>query len=74
MMAMTAQEEMMGEILEFRLAEKDSNQPDKLPDTAAVYIFPGVRIERKEFSLADRLYSASEPGRKSCQPRQKSKE
>jgi len=64
----------VGEVLKFHLKENPGSRSDVPPGSAEIFIFPGVRIERKSFSLADRLYSPSKPAQKSCQPRQKSKE
>lgn len=64
----------MGEILKFQLKETSAGKTDKPAVSAEIFIFPGVRIERRRFSLADRLYSSSKPVHKSCQSRQKSKE
>jgi len=68
------QEEVMGVVLEFRPKETSVNQVDRPTASAEIFIFPGVRIERRSFSLADRLYSSSSPARKSGQSRHKSKE
>lgn len=63
----------MGEILKFRPAEKTVDCPGKLSRPAKVYIFPGVRIERKEVSTVEDRFSAeaSDDARRS---QQKSKE
>jgi len=60
----------MGEILEYRPKEPEAVRSIKPSAPAEIFIFPGVRIERKGFSLADRLYSPA----KSVQSGQKSKE
>lgn len=64
----------MGEILEFRPKEATLSRTEKPMTPAEIFIFPGVRIERKGFSLADRLYMPEKRARKSCRSRQKSKE
>jgi len=67
----------MGVVLEFRPKATSGGQIDAPVASAEVFIFPGVRIERKSFSLADRLYSSSKPARETAhlnQTRQKSKE
>jgi len=60
----------MGEILEYRPKAPEGVRSVKPTAPAEIFIFPGVRIERKGFSLADRLNS---PG-KSVLSGQKSKE
>ncbi len=60
----------MGVVLEFRPKEVSGGQVDGLNVSAEVFIFPGVRIERKCFSLADRLYSSPNPAHQSKQTRQ----
>mgnify|MGYP003628253514 CR=1 FL=1 len=64
----------MGVVLEFRPKETSVAQVDRPTTSAEVFIFPGVRIERRGFSLADRLYASSSPARKSGQSGQKPKE
>ncbi len=68
------QEGIVGEVLKFRLKENPVDHTDLPTTPAEIFIFSGVRIERRDFSLADRLYSSSKPAGKSCRPRQKSKE
>jgi len=68
------QEDVVGEVLKFRLKENSSGRAEAPCAPAEIFIFPGVRIERKDFSLADRLYSSPKSAQKSYQPRQKSKE
>jgi len=65
----------MGEVLDFRLKETSASQTDKPTSPAEIFIFPGVRIERRSFSLADRLYAPTKSSaRASCQSGQKTKE
>ena len=64
----------MGEILKFRPRETPAGKTEKPTAPAEIFIFPGVRIERRGFSLADRLYSASKPERVSSQSGHKLKE
>ncbi len=67
----------MGVVLEFRPKEISGGKADGSNASAEVFIFPGVRIERKSFSLADRLYTSPNPARHTKQARQsgqKSKE
>jgi hypothetical protein len=54
----------MADILEFKAASKRAKPADaanaanaagSVPQTGEIVIFPGVRIERTGFSLADRL-------------------
>ncbi len=68
------QEDRVGEVLKFRLKENSNGRTDAPQAPAEIFIFPGVRIERKDFSLADRLFSPAKPVQNSCQSRQKSKE
>lgn len=68
------QEDVMGVVLEFRPKETSGGQVDGSNASAEVFIFPGVRIERRSFSLADRLYSPPNPARQTKQSGQKSKE
>lgn len=52
----------MADILEFR-KRPDSPDRDRVPGTnAEIVIFPGVRIERTGFSLADRVPPKSRRG------------
>ncbi len=64
----------MGEVLDFRLKETSTNQTGKPISPAEIFIFPGVRIERRSFSLADRLYTPTKSARTSSQSGQKTKE
>ncbi len=67
----------MGVVLEFRPKETSGGQIDGSNVSAEVFIFPGVRIERRSFSLADRLYappSAASQTKKTRQSGQKIKE
>lgn len=52
----------MADILEFRRRSSRRPKRDAPPEPATVIIFPGVRIDRNEFSLADRV-SAPKPRR-----------
>jgi len=45
----------MADILEFRSGAKGSGKKERGDGPAEVVIFPGVRIEREQFSLADRI-------------------
>ena len=45
----------MAEIIEFPHGREISRRRGKKSAPAQVIIFPGVRIERREFSLGDRL-------------------
>ncbi len=45
----------MADILEFRAAERQPDELQKQAGPADIIIFPGVRIERDSFSLADRV-------------------
>lgn len=49
----------MAEVLEFPVAKARPAKRKKKGKTAEVLIFPGIRIERGDFSLSDRLPSAS---------------
>ncbi len=60
----------MGVVLEFRPKETSGGQVDGSNASAEVFIFPGVRIERKCFSLADRLYSPPTSARQTKKTRQ----
>lgn len=64
----------MGVVLEFRPKETSGGEIDGSNASAEVFIFPGVRIERRGFSLADRLYPSANPARQIKQSVQKSKE
>lgn len=64
----------MGEILKFQPRTLSTSAAERLTAPAEVFIFPGVRIERKGFSLADRLFTPSKRAHKPCQSRQKTKE
>jgi len=64
----------MGEVLEFQPRKLSEGPPERLATPAEIFIFPGARIERRGFSLADRLYSATKSHPKSRQSRKKSKE
>ena len=67
----------MGVVLEFRPKKTSDGKVDGSNVSAEVFIFPGVRIERRSFSLADRLYASPNPARQTKQSRQsgqKSKE
>lgn len=48
----------MAEVLKFPVAKVRSAKRKKTGKTAEVLIFPGIRIERGDFSLSDRLPSA----------------
>ena len=45
----------MADILEFRAADRQPDDLQKQAGPADIIIFPGVRIERDNFSLADRV-------------------
>lgn len=60
----------MGVVLEFRPKETSGVEIDGSNASAEVFIFPGVRIERKCFSLADRLYSSPNSARQTKKTRQ----
>ncbi|NNE21951.1 MAG: hypothetical protein HKN11_05020 [Rhizobiales bacterium] len=45
----------MAEVLEFPVAKVRPAKRKKKGKSAEVLIFPGIRIERGEFSLSDRL-------------------
>lgn len=45
----------MADILEFRATARCIAQREQPSGSAEIVIFPGVRIERESFSLADRL-------------------
>ena len=45
----------MAEIVELKAYQRKSDVRRELAEPAEVVIFPGVRIERQTFSLADRL-------------------
>lgn len=64
----------MGVVLEFRPKETSGKIVDGSNASAEVFIFPGVRIERRSFSLADRLYASPNPAHQIKQSVQKSKE
>ena len=50
-----SQEDEMADILEFDRRDTRKRRQGRKPGPADVIIFPGVRIEREEFSLADRV-------------------
>ncbi len=45
----------MADILEFQTSKMTTARTVRLETPAKVIIFPGVRIDRDEFSLADRI-------------------
>ena len=45
----------MADVIEFPAVKKRSAEQSGKADSADVIIFPGVRIERDQFSLADRV-------------------
>ncbi len=45
----------MGTVVEFPAVRVMPVDSDRLQAQAEVVIFPGIRIERREFSLADRV-------------------
>ena len=47
----------MGTVVEFPAVRVMPVDSDRLQAQAEVVIFPGIRIERREFSLADRVYT-----------------
>ena len=53
----------MADILEFNAPKMTPNRAVKHEAPAKVIIFPGVRIDREEFSLADRISSPAKKPR-----------
>ncbi len=52
----------MGKIVKFPIERTNLKQSPSAVGSADIVIFPGVRIERREFNLADRHPSSSLAG------------
>ena len=51
----------MAEIVELQAYQRKSGTRRTITASAEIVIFPGVRIERQTFSLADRLAKPKDP-------------
>lgn len=59
----------MAEVLKFPVAKVRPAKRTKKGDPAEVLIFPGIRIERGEFSLSDRISPAGRKRTRSSRAR-----